>query len=66
MNRGTIRAAFAQFAAFGQDAIDNKAYLTKGKLTMPVLACAGDWRRSLVRNGDGDGDAHRRPGARRR
>ena len=42
MNRGAIRAAFAQFAALGQNAIDNKAYLTKGKLTMPVLAIGGE------------------------
>jgi len=35
--------AFEQFAAFNQDAIDNKALLAeKGKLTMPVLALGGD------------------------
>jgi pimeloyl-ACP methyl ester carboxylesterase len=35
--------AFEQFAAFNQDAIDNKAFLAdKGKLTMPVLALGGD------------------------
>jgi len=39
---GAIRAGFAQFAAFRQDAIDNKAYLAKGKLTMPVLAIGGE------------------------
>jgi pimeloyl-ACP methyl ester carboxylesterase len=39
---GAIRAGFAQFAAFGQDAIDNKANLAKGKLTMPVLAIGGE------------------------
>jgi len=39
---GAIRAGFAQFAAFAQDAIDNKAYLAKGKLTMPVLAIGGE------------------------
>jgi pimeloyl-ACP methyl ester carboxylesterase len=39
---GAIRAGFAQFAAFGQDATDNKAYLAKGKLTMPVLAIGGE------------------------
>jgi pimeloyl-ACP methyl ester carboxylesterase len=39
---GAIRAGFAQFAAFGQDAIDNKAYLAKGKLAMPVLAIGGE------------------------
>jgi pimeloyl-ACP methyl ester carboxylesterase len=39
---GAIRAGFAQFAAFGEDAIDNKAYLAKGKLSMPVLAIGGE------------------------
>jgi pimeloyl-ACP methyl ester carboxylesterase len=39
---GAIRAGFAQFAAFGQDAIHNKAYLAKGKLIMPVLAIGGE------------------------
>jgi pimeloyl-ACP methyl ester carboxylesterase len=39
---GAIRAGFAQFAAFGQDAIDNNAYLAKTKLTMPVLAIGGE------------------------
>ena len=39
---GAIRAGFAQFAAFGQDALDSKAYLAKGKLNMPVLALGGE------------------------
>jgi pimeloyl-ACP methyl ester carboxylesterase len=39
---GAIRAGFAQFAAFGQDARDNKASLTNRKLTMPVLAIGGE------------------------
>jgi pimeloyl-ACP methyl ester carboxylesterase len=39
---GTVRAGFAQFAAFGQDALDSKVYLAKGKLTMPVLAIGGE------------------------
>jgi pimeloyl-ACP methyl ester carboxylesterase len=39
---GAIRAGFAQFAAFGQDAIDSQTYLAKGKLTMPVLAIGGE------------------------
>jgi len=30
--------AFEQFHAFPQDGIDNRAFLAKGKLTMPVLA----------------------------
>lgn len=33
--------AFEQFGAFAQDAIDNKALLTRGKLRMPVLAIGG-------------------------
>ena len=39
---GAMRAGFAQFRAFPQDAIDNKALLAKGKLTMPVLAIGGE------------------------
>jgi pimeloyl-ACP methyl ester carboxylesterase len=39
---GAIRAGFAQFAAFGQDAFDSKAYLAKGKLSMPILAIGGE------------------------
>jgi len=39
---GAIRAGFAQFAAFGQDAVDNRAYLARGMLTMPVLAIGGE------------------------
>lgn len=34
--------AFAQFAAFRQDAVDNQKYLAEGKLTMPVLAIGGE------------------------
>jgi pimeloyl-ACP methyl ester carboxylesterase len=39
---GAMHSAFNQFAAFSQDAIDNKAFAAKGKLTMPVLALGGD------------------------
>ena len=39
---GAMRAGFAQFRAFPKDAIDNKALLAKGKLTMPVLAAGGE------------------------
>lgn len=39
---GAMHAGFAQFAAFDQDAIDNQAFLKKGKLTMPVLAVGGE------------------------
>jgi len=39
---GAMHSGFAQFAAFDQDAIDNRALLAKGKLTMPVLAVGGE------------------------
>ncbi len=39
---GAMHSAFEQFAAFTQDAIDNKALAAKGKLTMPILALGGD------------------------
>jgi pimeloyl-ACP methyl ester carboxylesterase len=39
---GAMHAGFAQFAAFDQDAIDDKAFLAQGKLTMPVLAIGGE------------------------
>ncbi|MCP5420294.1 MAG: alpha/beta hydrolase [Gammaproteobacteria bacterium] len=39
---GAMRSGFAQFAAFDQDAIDNQAFLAKGKLTLPVLAVGGE------------------------
>jgi pimeloyl-ACP methyl ester carboxylesterase len=39
---GNMHSAFNQFAAFTQDAKDNKAFLEKGKLSMPVLALGGD------------------------
>jgi pimeloyl-ACP methyl ester carboxylesterase len=35
-------SAFNQFAAFQQDVIDNKAFVAKGKLMMPVLAIGAD------------------------
>jgi pimeloyl-ACP methyl ester carboxylesterase len=34
--------AFSQFAAFRQDAIDNRKFLAEGKLTLPVLAIGGE------------------------
>jgi pimeloyl-ACP methyl ester carboxylesterase len=37
-----IHDAFEQFVAFPQDGIDNRAFLAKGKLTMPVLAIGGE------------------------
>jgi pimeloyl-ACP methyl ester carboxylesterase len=39
---GAMHAGFNQFAAFDQDGIDNKAFVAKGKLTMPVLAVGGE------------------------
>jgi pimeloyl-ACP methyl ester carboxylesterase len=39
---GAMHCAFEQFAAFTQDAIDNKALAAQGKLTMPILALGGD------------------------
>jgi pimeloyl-ACP methyl ester carboxylesterase len=40
---GAMHSGFAQFAAFDQDAIDNRAVLkARGKLTMPVLAIGGE------------------------
>jgi pimeloyl-ACP methyl ester carboxylesterase len=40
---GAMHAGFAQFAAFDQDAIDNRAFIAKGgMLAMPVLAVGGE------------------------
>ncbi len=39
---GAMHSAFNQFAAFTQDALDNKALAANGKLTMPVLALGAD------------------------
>ena len=40
---GAMHSGFAQFAAFDQDGIDNKALLAQGgKLKMPVLALGGE------------------------
>ena len=39
---GAMHCAFNQFAAFTQDAADNKALAANGKLAMPVLALGGD------------------------
>src|SRR5260221_62121 len=39
---GAMHSGFEQFKAFDQDAIDNRAFLTKGMLTMPVLAVGGE------------------------
>jgi len=37
-----IHNAFAQFAAFRQDAGDNQKFLAEGKLAMPILAVGGE------------------------
>jgi pimeloyl-ACP methyl ester carboxylesterase len=37
-----LHNAFAQFAAFRQDAVDNQKFLAEGKLAMPVLAIGGE------------------------
>ncbi|MES2626161.1 MAG: alpha/beta hydrolase [Pseudomonadota bacterium] len=39
---GAMHSGFAQFAAFDQDAIDNQALLSTGKLSMPVFAIGGE------------------------
>jgi len=40
---GAMHSGFAQFAAFDQDAVDNKAVLAShGKLAMPVFAIGGE------------------------
>ena len=40
---GAMHSGFAQFAAFDQDAIDNRAWLAQGqKLHMPILAIGGE------------------------
>ena len=40
---GAMHSGFAQFAAFDQDAIDNRAWLATGKrLKMPILALGGE------------------------
>jgi len=39
---GRMHAGFSQFAAFDQDAIDNRAFVAQGRLKLPVLAIGGD------------------------
>ena len=38
---GAMHSGFAQFAAFDQDAIDNREFLAHGRLKMPILAVGG-------------------------
>ena len=39
---GAMHSGFEQFHAFDQDAIDNKAFVARGPLTMPILAVGGE------------------------
>jgi pimeloyl-ACP methyl ester carboxylesterase len=39
---GAMHSGFAQFAAFDQDAIDNREFLARDRLKMPVLALGGE------------------------
>jgi len=39
---GAMHSGFEQFAAFDQDAIDNRAFLAQGRLKMPILALGGE------------------------
>jgi pimeloyl-ACP methyl ester carboxylesterase len=39
---GNMHCAFEQFAAFHQDAIDNREFLKRGKLSLPVLAVGAE------------------------
>jgi len=45
---GPMHSAFNQFAAFAQDAIDNKELVAKGKLTMPCWQSSPSARRWLM------------------
>ncbi len=38
---GAMHSGFAQFAAFDQDAVDNREFLARGRLKMPLLALGG-------------------------
>jgi pimeloyl-ACP methyl ester carboxylesterase len=38
---GAMHSGFAQFAAFDQDAVDNREFLSRGRLKMPILAIGG-------------------------
>jgi len=39
---GAMHSGFSQFAAFDQDAIDNREFLAHGRLKMPILALGGE------------------------
>lgn len=38
---GRMHAGFSQFAAFDQDAVDNRELMTQGRMKLPVLAIGG-------------------------
>jgi pimeloyl-ACP methyl ester carboxylesterase len=38
---GAMHSGFAQFAAFDQDAMDNREFLARGRLKMPIFAVGG-------------------------
>ena len=40
--RKAMHDALEQFVAFPQDGVDNRAFLAKGKLAIPILAIGGD------------------------
>jgi pimeloyl-ACP methyl ester carboxylesterase len=39
---GAMHSGFAQFAAFDQDAVDNREFLARSRLKMPILAVGGE------------------------
>lgn len=39
---GAMHSGFEQFHAFDQDALDNKTFVARGPLTMPILAIGGE------------------------
>ncbi|WP_200952967.1 MULTISPECIES: alpha/beta fold hydrolase [unclassified Rhizobacter] len=39
---GAMHSGFAQFAAFDQDAVDNRAFVANNRLKMPLLALGGE------------------------
>jgi len=43
LSKSTVaKGPFEQFAAFGQDSIDNKAFASAARLTMPILAVGAE------------------------
>jgi pimeloyl-ACP methyl ester carboxylesterase len=65
---GAMHSGFAQFAAFDQDAIDNRAFLARDKLHAPMLALGGEKSfgmkmAEVMREGDTDVTAGIVPGS---